>query len=632
MNHQHLHQPVVKSEEAANIFPGTVPQHPRILLWRDEEKLLHDTIKDNRILAKLHRIIIDSCDDLIGQPILERVKIGRRLLHVSREAIRRIFFLAYAWRMTGQEKYLTRAEHEMLGIAGFSDWNPSHFLDVAEMTMALAIGYDWLYDGMSLSSRARIRQAILEKGLEPSFNSQYNTFLTRNNNWNQVCNAGMVFGALAIHEDYPETGAEVIERAFESLALAYEMYEPDGAYPEGYSYWGYGTTFHVMLISAMERILPEKWRLHDDEPFLKTGGFPLNMTTPSGNCFAWSDCGPKAGFSPAMFWFAERNQEPRLLWIEKQRLEHADFAQSAKNRLLPCALIWGKNLDFNRVSEPASCAYFAQGPSPVAAMRGSWNNPDAVFLGFKLGSPSANHGHMDIGSFFLESHGVKWALDPGKQDYESLESKGMNIFGLDQDAQRWTIQRFNNSLHNTLRVNGQLQPVQEYARLDRFSDNPEFSFATSDISCMYKGMLSQAVRGVGLIGGQYAVVRDELRGGDEPAVVRWQMLTEAEVAAADGNTLILRRSNRQLRLRVDAPARVKLATWSSQPATDYDAPNPGTILVGFEIALAAGASAVLDVKLIPESCDQPVVFNIELDQWGVKTKDIARSRSCACDR
>jgi hypothetical protein len=38
----------------------------------------------------------------------------------------------------------------MLAAAAFSDWNPSHFLDVAEMTAALAIGYDWLYEEVSL--------------------------------------------------------------------------------------------------------------------------------------------------------------------------------------------------------------------------------------------------------------------------------------------------------------------------------------------------------------------------------------------------------------------------------------------------------------------------------------------------
>ena len=39
----------------------------------------------------------------------------------------------------------------MLTAARFEDWNPSHFLDVAEMTFALAIGYDWHSEGKTPS-------------------------------------------------------------------------------------------------------------------------------------------------------------------------------------------------------------------------------------------------------------------------------------------------------------------------------------------------------------------------------------------------------------------------------------------------------------------------------------------------
>ncbi len=48
--------------------------------------------------------------------------------------------------MTGDPQFKDRAEQEMLGVAAFPDWNPPHFLDVGEMTTAMAIGYDWLYD------------------------------------------------------------------------------------------------------------------------------------------------------------------------------------------------------------------------------------------------------------------------------------------------------------------------------------------------------------------------------------------------------------------------------------------------------------------------------------------------------
>lgn len=88
------------------------------------------------------------------------------------------------------------------------------------MTMALGIGYDWLYDELSDESREIIREAILTKGLEPSLDSNYNWFLNASNNCNQVCNVGMTFGALAAYEDYPEFSEEIIDRSFNSIILA----------------------------------------------------------------------------------------------------------------------------------------------------------------------------------------------------------------------------------------------------------------------------------------------------------------------------------------------------------------------------------------------------------------------------
>lgn len=107
--------------------------------------------------------ILNTCDRTIEKPPVERILIGRRLLDKSREALKRIFFLSYAWRMTSQEKYYERAVKEMNAVSAFSDWNPSHFLDVAEMTMALSIGYDWLYEKLPDETKVLIRKAITER-------------------------------------------------------------------------------------------------------------------------------------------------------------------------------------------------------------------------------------------------------------------------------------------------------------------------------------------------------------------------------------------------------------------------------------------------------------------------------------
>jgi hypothetical protein len=600
-----------ETNENASIKKG---DHPRILLTRGEEKAIKQSIAKDATWKKMNDAIITECDKMIDLPAVERIQIGRRLLDKSREALRRIFYLSYAYRMTTQEKYFTRAEKELLAVSNFSDWNPSHFLDVAEMTMAVAIGYDWLYDKLPQASRDVIKNAILKKGLEPSFDSRYNSFLKANHNWNQVCNAGMTFGAIAIAEDQPELSNTIIDRALSTIHLAMDEYKPDGAYPEGYGYWGYGTSFNVMFLSAIDKYLNDDKGLSKTEGFLETGGFLQNMTGVTGQCFNWSDSGLGGSLSPAMFWFAQKTNNPSLLWVEKGYLQK-DLSKYTRDRLLPAIMIWGKDINLDEVKEPASKVWTGQGANPVCMMRTSWTDPNAFYLGFKAGSASVNHAHMDMGSFVMEWNGYRWASDFGMQEYESLESKGIQVFGRSQDAQRWTIFRLNNRAHNTLTVDDQLQLVKGYAKIDKYSGAEDFSYAMSDLSSVYKDQLASIRRGVAIVDKKYVVVRDELVSTSKSSTtVRWTMLTGADVEITGANTAMLTKDGKKLYLRIDAPATIRMKTWSTAPTTDYDAANPGTTLVGFECDVPANTKEVLQVLMIPDSAGN-VSFSKGLDQW-----------------
>ena len=77
---------------------------------------------------------------MLSKPPCERKLEGRRLLHVSNEVLKRVFYLSYAFRTTGDKRFAERAKSEMIAAAKFPDWNPSHLLDVGEMALALSIG------------------------------------------------------------------------------------------------------------------------------------------------------------------------------------------------------------------------------------------------------------------------------------------------------------------------------------------------------------------------------------------------------------------------------------------------------------------------------------------------------------
>ncbi|MEI8328251.1 MAG: heparinase II/III family protein [Candidatus Taylorbacteria bacterium] len=595
----------------------SIPAHPRILMLKGEENTISTNIIANETWNKLHQTILSECENLISIAPLERVQIGRRLLDTSREALRRIFFLSYAYRLTKEQKYFERALKEMLSVCSFTDWNHSSFLDTAEMTMAVSIGYDWLYSGLSEESKSIIKEGILKKGLEPSMEETlHNGWLKRVDNWNQVCNAGMTYGAIAIYEDHPDLAKQIINRAIESIKPTMKSYEPDGVYSEGYMYWNYGTSFNLMFLSAIEKVFGKDFGLSEQPGFLKTATYLEHMTGPTGDPFNYSDAMPRGKLQVPMFWFGAKLKDPSLIWVEYNKLLKAKKGNFVKDRLLPAIMVWGNGIDFNKVTEPKSKMYVGQGKNPVAIMRTSWTNPDAIFVGTKGGSASINHAHMDIGSFVMEANGVRWAMDFGMQDYESLESKGIYVFGRTQDAERWNIFRYNNLVHNTLTVNNEFQEVDGYAPIVNSSSKASFMSAIIDMTEVYKKSLLKANRGIAIVDQKHVVIRDEIETHSKEVSVRWTLLTPADVKIISKNTAELTKDGKKLILYVKEPVSITMKTWSTVSPNSYDADNSGTTLVGFEVNIPADSKIDIVVNMIPGDTDTAEEVKIQpLKEW-----------------
>lgn len=591
--------------------------HPRLLLLKGEEQALLAQVKKHKEWAGVHAEILEECDKIVFLPAVERVKIGRRLLDKSRECLRRVFLLSYAYRTTKEERYLKRAEKELLAAAAFEDWNPTHFLDVAEMTMAVAIGYDWLFDQLSPDSKKIIREAIIRKGIEPSLDKKYNAFLNAGHNWNQVCNAGISFGALAIAEDEPELSEKMISRAVKSIPKAMvPSYQPDGAYPEGFGYWDYGTSFNVLFISALEKALDTDFGLSQSPGFLKTAGFVTNLVGPGGMAHNWGDSGLRHDLNPALFWFAEKTNDPSLLWSQKELLKNRSNRR-IQNRIFPALLIWGVNTDLEAIKPPAKKFWTGQGDSPVALMRTSWTDPAAIFVGVKAGSPSVNHAHMDAGSFVLDAMGERWAMDFGMQNYNSLEAKGVDLWNRSQNSQRWNVFRLNNMAHNTLTFNNQLVNVKGYSKIDAWSDDPAQLAAVTDLSEMYEGQVAAVKRGIAIVDEKYVVIRDEVKTSGTSATMRWNLLTQAEVRIVDDKTVELSQNGKNLLLIFDTKAKIEIKTWPTDPPHDYDAPNPNTRFVGFETIIPADSQQSFNAYF---TTSPAIPGPKPLSKWPVKSK------------
>lgn len=116
-------------------------------------------------------------------------------------------------------------------------WNAEHFLDLAELTSAFGIAYDWFYDGFIDDQKTQLRSAIITYGLNYcnavyTSTVDYSWWTATNGNWNCVCNAGCTIGALAIvDEDTTGVAASVIAHTVPNAKLnCAAAVEPDGTW------------------------------------------------------------------------------------------------------------------------------------------------------------------------------------------------------------------------------------------------------------------------------------------------------------------------------------------------------------------------------------------------------------------
>ena len=568
--------------------------HPYLIMTTEDESVIRSAIQTDGVWKEYHAIMIEEADNILGKPNCQRVILGRRLLEVSRECLRRTLLLGYAYRMTGEVKYAKRAESELDNAADFVDWNPSHFLDVGEMVLALSIGYDWLYEYLESETRSIVRDAIVEKGLDAAAPDEW--FYRAASNWNSVCNAGLLYGALAVFEDVPDKAKKIIERCLLTNPKALSAYGPDGGYPEGFHYWGYGTSFQVLLIAALESALGTDAGLSEYPGFLESARFMEFMTAPSGEYFNFSDAVNGVRCNMMMFWFAKKMGDLSLLWLENQYLENPSVC-FAEDRLLPCLLIFCAHQDLSNIQPPSCHFWHNSGKTPVFIYRGGWNSKEDSYLAVKGGSPLTSHAHMDAGSFIYERKGIRWAIDLGMQNYLSLESRGINLWDQSQEGQRWGVFRLGNMAHNTLTINNKRHLVNSYASINRIYKSEDMKGAEVDLISVFADDMEKVVRIIYLNEEDDLIVKDELVTGEKEALVTWIMVTPAEAKIIGKNQMELAKDGHRMLLTVIAPGDVEMKLWSNEPLHAFDEPNPGSMRVGFETHLLANRKNLLKVTL-----------------------------------
>ena len=574
--------------------------HPRLYLSAQRVQQLKALVASDPLAQGIRQKLVSDAEKILKEPVCEYKLVGPRLLQVSRKALDRIQTLGIVYLLGGERRFADRAIQEMMAVCAFPDWHPAHFLDTAEMTNAVASGYDWLYPEMTPQQRATAKDRILRFGLAPAMTLyEKKAGWTKSRfNWNQVCNGGIAVGALAIADEAPQAAAYVVARSMESIPLALQSFDPDGGWAEGPGYWNYATRYTAFYFLALRTALGTDFGLSDRPGLSRTGWFRLQMTGPLGKTFNYADGKPSAGNAWQMFWLAERYGEPFFAAYERNTIGkgadpmHMVCYQSEPPMTPPASL--------DARFESVQAVFF----------RSAWNDPNALYVAMKGGDNQAGHSHLDLGTFVLDAAGQRWAEELGPDDYNLP-----GYFG----KSRWTYYRLKTEGQNTLLINGANQNQKAKAQIVAFRSTPERALGVADLSEGYEAEAAKVLRAVAMLDRRRIVMVDEITPRDDKAAaVEWAMHTQAKVALS-GASAELALDGSRLRATILEPSGAAFAVREVQiPQPETPAKDLRKLTVAFKAQGAPARLAIL-FEPVPEEAapppKPPAETSLTLAEW-----------------
>lgn len=559
-------------------------QHPRLLFSKQEEQRIRDLFGTEPLLDSLYVGLMKEAERLLLVPPQEdprrEIKNTKDILPISREQVYRMVNLALAYRLSGDRRFAEKAEKELVHVCNFPDWDPIHYLDVAEMTTAVAIGYDWLYDVLAPSTRQLVVHSIKTKALDLVV-EEYNTgnadsWAKRETNWNVVCNTGMVLGALAIEEHYPELAKHIIGEAVRYIPNCLKHFAPDGVCYEGPAYWGYTNMYLSLLLKVLNDNFGGDFGLSEMVGVDKSVLYYMHSTSPSGKIFNFANSGSTApAAEPIYFYFSRAFNQPEVATFYRDVLSKT-VHEGNYFRFYFLSIPWYDTASSTADALPKLKVY--EGINDIVVFNGNRNIPNSLYLIAKTGDPDMAHQQLDIGTFIVEMNGIRWTDDLGTDNYNLP-----GFWDYKPDGQRWTYFRNSNFSHNTLSIDHKLQNSAGTGEIDRLDDRAAQPFVTMNMSTAYAGQSRFVYRTFRMLDDTRILVTDSVGLQSPSQSVQWSVITSADVECK-GNTAVLRKDGKSFSLKIASPTNASFTTKAAKRGTEAEKPIEGYTVLSASVS------------------------------------------------
>ncbi len=422
-----------------------IPTRPRLFYnARDIARLRLPAKSDpkwSKLLTQADQLLTT---DFIPESVAERgsgddASFGRPSQQIANMA----FVLGLAFHVTNKEQYAAKLRQAMLHFSAYRAWHGPGFtkrevpwhseLNTARFCVGMGAGYDALYNYLSSSDRQTIAEALVRKGILPSFEdwvspeTRIHALDSMGHNWWAVCVSSAGIAALSLLGD-DKRAPDWIDQVDRSMTAWFGYrgnvlqnksitFDAAGAFYESVNYARYALFEYLRYRLAHANVLPHE-KQPEYPPLSKACGFFCQTFYPSSVAPLTVNFGDSSihllvsdtvrllnecGFgSTAAGWYLSK-------------------ARSASEALDPLELLTRKTIPTSSSPHlPLSVLY---GQIGWSVLRSSWND-DATMLAVKSGF-TWNHAHADAGSFILFHAGVPLLIDSGTCSYGNPAYTGL---------------------------------------------------------------------------------------------------------------------------------------------------------------------------------------------------------------
>ena len=483
---------------------------------------------------------------------------GRSAVNKYTERLRN---LAFAWQMTGDDKFADAFYLLALELDKWEHWGEGHFLNVADGSYLYAIGYDWIYHAFDDEPEKQKEMAdiLYRKGVMMGYYSvRYDSsafwivgdkihksnvvgtggFRTtnRDNNWQTVCGAGMIVSALAIceYEEYRDNSLYVINGYMNSLEKCLMQYAPDGSYPESAGYWAYGTNTLMNTLVALLGACGDTYGYDDIIGFYDSYYYAAGIASSDYVMWNYHDAARSDIDCSYFYVAAEVFDDPNLAAFRNKMIFDRGLSMSWID-----VLFYDPELDATDAEMPLDNNFKG---IHTATFRSSWDT-GATFTGLHAGPSNITHGDFDTGNFVLSMGGVDWCVDPGTEDYNTS-----GFWDTSNGGTRYRLYRKSLEGHNTIVIrSNELVHGQKYTgvndtyptiKSNDFYTDENGGYARTNMTVQYGSTCTSAYRGVLMTNSRKTVVLQDEISFSSPTSLTWVLnLVGNIVISEDGKTV-----------------------------------------------------------------------------------------------